>query len=572
MYRLNHWSRDHSVICGLLLLWVLVVTLVNPSGNFPLNDDWVYGLAVRNILQTGQFRFVSPASANLFTQAYWGALFCLPLGFSFFALRLSTLVLAGLGVISLYSFTRELGCTRGVSILAGLLLIFNPMYLGLSNSFMTDVPFTALIVIALYFFAVALMRNDRILLFACYVAAFLALGIRQYGLIFIGAITVGYLVKKGLRCHSVLYALGAFALAVGLQLTYTTWLVNSGQIIAKSDMVIQFIRKGGSSWLEPGRLHLLLTIFVYVGAFTLPLLFIYQRCTFKRVKATGISLYRIFILAFTIFSALQLGRNQLPRLGNILTVTGMGPLTLRDTFILSVNLPTQSLPMFLVWMMLTICAALGVVLIVTLIAQSSASLIQHMNLASFPRYRSISATSSASDRPWLLATLWVSILAYATLLALASPLDRYLLPLYPLVIMLAAYYIRDRFNSLLLGNLERSMILLVICLYVYFSVGASHDYMAWNRARWQALNDLTSKYNISPALIDGGYEFNGWHLSNIHYKPSSKKSFWWVDRDDYIVATGPVNGYKQLAIYPFRRWLPVTSKPITLLKKVDAKR
>jgi hypothetical protein len=134
-----------------------------------------------------------------------------------------------------------------------------------------------------------------------------------------------------------------------------------------------------------------------------------------------------------------------------------------------------------------------------------------MNLTFFPRYRSILATSSASDRPWLLATLCVSILAYSTLLALASPLDRYLLPLYPLVMMLAAYYIRDRFNLFLLGNLERSMILLVLCLYVYFSVGASHDYMAWNRARWQALNDLTSKYNVSPTLIDGGYEFNGWH-------------------------------------------------------------
>ncbi|MFN9058140.1 MAG: phospholipid carrier-dependent glycosyltransferase, partial [Cyanobacteriota bacterium] len=125
------------------MVWGCSVALVNPSGDYPLMDDWVYGLVVRNILETGQFRFISPASTNLFTQAYWGALFCLPSGFSFVALRLSTIVLAALGIASLYSIIREIGCSKILAALAALLLIFNPFYLSLANSFMTDVPFTA---------------------------------------------------------------------------------------------------------------------------------------------------------------------------------------------------------------------------------------------------------------------------------------------------------------------------------------------------------------------------------------------------------------------------------------------
>lgn len=64
--------------------------LVVPVGDFPLNDGRVYGLAVRSIFETGRFALPSPASANVFAQAYWGARFCLPFGFSFTALLVAT--------------------------------------------------------------------------------------------------------------------------------------------------------------------------------------------------------------------------------------------------------------------------------------------------------------------------------------------------------------------------------------------------------------------------------------------------------------------------------------------------
>ena len=63
-------------------------------------------------MKTDYFQFISPASTNLITQAYWCALFCIPSGFSLIALRISTLVIAGLGVASLDGVIREDGSSK----------------------------------------------------------------------------------------------------------------------------------------------------------------------------------------------------------------------------------------------------------------------------------------------------------------------------------------------------------------------------------------------------------------------------------------------------------------------------
>jgi 4-amino-4-deoxy-L-arabinose transferase-like glycosyltransferase len=174
----KEYPSDLSITLGLILIWIAAILLANSGGDFPLNDDWVYGLVVRNILKTGHFQFISPASSNLISQAYWGALFCIPSGFSFIALRLSTLVIGGLGVASLYDVTREVDSSKTTAALASLLLIFNPMYFGLAHTFMTDVPFTATITICFYFYTIALKRDRAIHLLLALFFALAALGIR----------------------------------------------------------------------------------------------------------------------------------------------------------------------------------------------------------------------------------------------------------------------------------------------------------------------------------------------------------------------------------------------------------
>jgi len=54
------------------------------------------------------------------------------------------------------------------------------------------------------------------------------------------------------------------------------------------------------------------------------------------------------------------------------------------------------------------------------------------------------------------------------------------------------------------------------------------------------LNDLNSVQKISPKSIDGGYELSGWLLADKKYKQTPSKSYWWVDEDDYVIASGPL--------------------------------
>src|SRR5437016_4135088 len=82
----------------IVFLWTIPILLLRPFQNTPFVDDWVYGWAVENLLRTGQLRILDNSTSVNPVQIPWGAIFCLPAGFSFTALRLSTWVLSALGL------------------------------------------------------------------------------------------------------------------------------------------------------------------------------------------------------------------------------------------------------------------------------------------------------------------------------------------------------------------------------------------------------------------------------------------------------------------------------------------
>ena len=53
MFRNNvsyYFSKSNALNMSILLLFFLITeVIINPIGNFPLNDDWVYGKAVLNL-------------------------------------------------------------------------------------------------------------------------------------------------------------------------------------------------------------------------------------------------------------------------------------------------------------------------------------------------------------------------------------------------------------------------------------------------------------------------------------------------------------------------------------------
>src|SRR5215468_3589900 len=152
-------------IADLLLLgamWGVAIAVIDPRGDFPLNDDWAYAIAVQRLVSEGVFHPPAWVDATLLTQALWGALIAALAGFSHTALRASTLLLGGAAVIGTYLLARQLRVARAVALFAALVLAANPLFVVLSHTFMTDVPMLAMVLYALLFFAQAL-ESDSLL-------------------------------------------------------------------------------------------------------------------------------------------------------------------------------------------------------------------------------------------------------------------------------------------------------------------------------------------------------------------------------------------------------------------------
>jgi len=154
-------SAPSAVSIGILLLvFIGSVIFVNPLYNYPVGDDWTYALSVKHLYETGSLRLADESAASLLFQVIWGYVFCLPFGFSYAALHVSTLVLSFAGLLSFYKLCELViaatGSLKGKSywlpLIATLTVWFSPVYFTLSFTFFTDAPFYSLVILSLYFF------------------------------------------------------------------------------------------------------------------------------------------------------------------------------------------------------------------------------------------------------------------------------------------------------------------------------------------------------------------------------------------------------------------------------------
>ena len=145
----------------LLLVYFSVAIPLHLFANVPLHDDWTYAWSVEHFLKTGKLAVLDWSIHYPFAQILWGALFCLPFGFSFSALRVSTVMLTWLGALALYGTLRELGRARTDSLIAALVLVANPVFFLLTFSFMTDVPFVGVSNIAFFFIVRAFSKRSH---------------------------------------------------------------------------------------------------------------------------------------------------------------------------------------------------------------------------------------------------------------------------------------------------------------------------------------------------------------------------------------------------------------------------
>ena len=130
--------------------WIVATLLVDPRADVPLIDDWVYALSVERLLLGKGFSVASFSSTFPPAQIAWGTLFAGFGGFSYTALRLSTLALALLGTLAFHGMLRALGCAAVPALIGALTLAVYPVAFVLSFTFMTDVPMLAAMLVSLW--------------------------------------------------------------------------------------------------------------------------------------------------------------------------------------------------------------------------------------------------------------------------------------------------------------------------------------------------------------------------------------------------------------------------------------
>nr|ADN14491.1 conserved hypothetical protein [Gloeothece verrucosa PCC 7822] len=553
-------KTEIQAILFIIFCWLGMVLLVNPWGNFPLNDDWAYAKTVQSVLEKGDFELSGWTATNLFSQVWWGALFCLPFGFSFTALRCSTLIIGLIGILATYGLLREANTSRKLAFLGTLLIVVNPIYFALSNTFMSDVPFFGFAASSLYLLIRGWRRDSTFELVMGLLLAIVALLTRQVGLAIFLAFGLAYLSKNGINFQNLLKAFSVIFLGLSTQIIYQKWLELTFKTPKLYGNQINMLLRGlQNDWglILGNFFEKTLYSLIYLGLFIFPFIIIYFLAEFSNFSPKNKKTILFIISGFCIYLMTSfLGKGvQMPLVTNILDPFGIGPLTLRDTFLGFNQLP-RPLSLKIFWLVLTAIGLVGAALLIYYFFLTLKKMLGHAHKFKFKEN-------------------WLGVLIFSTIIIYAPPIlllqegffDRYLIILMPLFLMLVANY-QKHFRIPKLSSRTIAFFLTFLFISGGLTVASTHDYISWNRVRWQALDYLTQELKISPNNIDGGFEFNGWYLYNDEYILTPSKSWWWVDKDNYIISFGLLTGYKEIKQYSLSKWLPIGPKNLLILQKV----
>jgi len=522
--------------------------IVNPIGNFPLNDDWQYARPVWYLLNKGYYFSPDTYSPIIISQVFWGALFCLPGGFSFSALRMSTLVLSLAGILVFYFLLLKSSKNKKLSFLGALLLTANPLYFSLSNSFMTDIPFVAFSILSIYFFFCSFDSNKKSNIIAATFFSIIATLIRQFGVVIPIAFGLVAVIKnrpKFIQWGK--YLLPAILTIISLELGLL-WLKYIGSELKPyyGHSVFEFLKQPGDIFansLARGGFLLL-----YSGFFLFPLLIFTTWNTMSQL--TKRQKVFIFIPILLCLPSLVTWCLKLP-CKNVFDTYGIGPLTLKGKD--DIIQPNPNFPHVLL-VLLQIMALLGSIMLLINLGKILINILD--------AYRNKDYTKSVSEQLFI---LFFSI-GYAVLMFVPDNFfDRYLLIFIVLSAILILSGIPEIIKISLVGFITSTIIVVALGL---LTAALTHDYMAWNNSRWQATDYLTKDLKISPHKMDGGYEFNGWAIG-IWYQGSVEKgkSWWYVDDDEYIVAFHNFEGYTIIKQYSYRNYVPYEMKNIYILHR-----
>jgi len=515
--------------------WIALVFIVNPLGEFYVNDDWSYTINAKALATDNTIIFDEWGAMTLFAHTVWGAFFCKIFGFSYSVLRISTLVL---GLICLLAFNRlclHLGFTKRWSLAGTALLAFNPFFFQNAYSYMTEVPFlTFLILSSIHSLKIIEKPNNRPIFWAS-TFAIIAVLIRQTAVLVPLSLAAVCLVKPGTWKNKLLSIIPLLTTVISLT-AFTAWRQSTFGLshnFGKTSQILDSITDG--NFLK----HLNELGYCYFGLwglFLLPLILLsyYHLCrktnlyvliASKLALAVAACVYWSaypYIFIGNTFSNFNLGVIIIPSASN------HGPPRLANEDWNNIKIISLVAGLILFQWILIKCIE-TLVLVITK---------KHPRM----NYKTMFSL--------------VAVVGYFLFLMLSYyKFDRYCLTAIPFLILLLLPKRDDiwRFNM--------GIFTLLTALIALFSITATHDYLSWNRAYWEAAEyAIVDKEGQSGEFLED-YMSHQMFVEDLEI--NNKKALTYPDRQ-FAMSFYPADSSVIIKKFPYDIFLPPRTDTIYL--------
>ncbi|HZV33227.1 MAG TPA: glycosyltransferase family 39 protein, partial [Verrucomicrobiae bacterium] len=442
--------------------------------DFPLGDDWAFAHSAIWFAQGRGIHYIKWASMPQLGQWLWSWPFLQVIPWPNFALRLGVIVLSWLGLAAFCDLLWLENVPVRLAVFATCVLALNPLFFVSQGTYMTDVPALSFALLALDFYSRAMADKNVRWLLPATLFAVLAVITRQTMLALPLAVAVLALRNPEIRRNAAWHLCILVPLAVCL---YTAWWFSR-----QPDVVVMRAK------FRPEQMLLRPFVAFHLAGLTVVPLF------FLRWWKGNWRLFLVLLAAVFLVAGHYMLAARVPY-GGLFPYYG-GMLSLQGTY--SEGLVAGQRDILLTPALrfgLTIPGCVGAALILTAIWQM---------------FR---------DRKFPGLLLVFTLMQLAILLVLPALMDRYLEVLFPGAILLAATQCSP--NGIERpGRIGWTAGVVTVAVSGLIAIAFSHDLLAWNTVRWNLGREAVAK-GITPADIEGGFEWNGWYERNDpDWKPS----------------------------------------------------
>lgn len=560
-------ERRNGLLCALVVAACVAATY--PVAETGFQDDWSYIRTALDFAQTGHFVYNGWATATLGWIIPWSAVFIKIFGFSFTLVRASLLPFTMACIYLFHSSLVRFGIRGRDAVLGTLTLGLSPIFVPLATSYMTDVAGMFVIMLCLYLCqrAVGAQSDRSAVLWLCCAAAGNIIGGTVRQIVWLGALVMvpatAWLLRRrrGVLGMAMLLWLCSIGSVVAILHRWNRQPFSVPEKIVQGPVTVTMLHHMGGTLTKSLLCFLLILFPLLVGWFAN-----LRRRSRSSVLRVGVGV----IVTSAVIIAVQRSIPDAwlaPWLTHIIQSEMRGSGEFPGVVEISWPAPWREL--------------ISLMVIASVISFAD-QMISRRQVAANNDVADVAAVDRKSrDQEifWLLVPFSICYLALLLPRGLYGLLyDRYFLGLMPLAIVALLRWYRQ--------NNEEQMPALcfsVLGLFGAFSIAATHDWYAVNRARLAAVSEVLAA-GVPRTAIQGGFELDGWtqidaegyvnerriefpadiyHENMRMYRlPEPCRHFfgWYAPAIDpkYVVTSKPSSCFAESNFSPirFRIWLP----------------